>query len=69
MGRAAARDHDRRRPGAAAHRDGAPATAARRAGFDRLDDVARIYAFAIACAEGKIGARAGQGESGDGGRG
>ena len=26
--------------------------------FERLDDVARIYAFAIACAEGRIGARA-----------
>jgi len=23
--------------------------------FDRLDDVARAYAFAIACAEGRIG--------------
>ena len=31
--------------------------------FDRLDDVARIYAFAIACAEGKIGARAAQGKA------
>jgi oligopeptidase B len=29
--------------------------------LERLDDVARIYAFAIACADGKIGARAGQG--------
>ena len=37
--------------------------AARPAGFERLDDVARIYAFAIACAEGRIGARAGQGEA------
>ena len=31
--------------------------------LERLDDVARIYAFAIACAEGKIGAPAGQGEA------
>jgi oligopeptidase B len=31
--------------------------------LERLDDVARMYAFAIACAEGKIGARAGQGEA------
>ena len=29
--------------------------------LERLDDVARIYAFAIACAEGRIGARAAQG--------
>jgi oligopeptidase B len=25
--------------------------------FDRLDDVARAYAFAIACASGQIGER------------
>jgi oligopeptidase B len=31
--------------------------------LERLDDVARIYAFAIACALGKIGARSGQGEA------
>jgi oligopeptidase B len=31
--------------------------------LERLDDVARIYAFAIACADGRIGARAGQGEA------
>ena len=31
--------------------------------FERLDDVARIYAFAIACAEGRIGGRPGQGDA------
>jgi hypothetical protein len=37
--------------------------------LDRLDDVARIYAFAIACAGKRIGARAAQREAaGAGGR-
>ena len=54
MGREAARDDDRRRPGLlmtamGAGHGGTPGR------FDRLEEVARTYAFAIAVVEGKIG--------------
>ncbi len=46
MDRAAARHHDRRRPGAVAHNNGRGPR--RRAGrFSRLDEVAIAYAFAL----------------------